>query len=161
MQLIASENSKVQEMSAGAIRSLKNKADWKESSLKFFKKHKSEVEEIISRPLSQKAIGELANDVLSEGMLNGREAAAVLERGFGGHPKDALPTGLHLNDSSQDSSIDTLAAAMKKTSQLTKLALDTLRSYSEKDSEEEKVVDQVARKLLEVLFLIDGIFQKL
>jgi hypothetical protein len=151
-------NSEAREMASDAMRLLKNGGnDWETSSLNFFEIHGLEIRKIIADPLAERCVDELSKKLLMEGEIDGHEAVAFFEKIWGGRPEKAWPARFH----SKDSKIASLPAAMEIAGKLTKLALDNLRSYSEKDLGEEKIINEIAGKLLGVIFQIDSVFSKL
>jgi hypothetical protein len=107
--------------------------------------------------LAQKAISELAKALLIKGSISGYDSILLFEKIWCSRPKKSLPARFH----SKNSEIDSLAAAIKSTSQLTKLALDVLRGYRERDVGEERIIDQIATKLVETLLELEQAFSRL
>jgi hypothetical protein len=158
VQILTWENLKVQKMAAESRLLLKDTAvGWRASLTIFFEKCGTEVKKVVAQPLAQKAIAKLSEKLLSDGTVKGHEAATLFEETWGGKAGQALPGKFH----SKDSKIGSLPAAIKSTSQLTKLALDLLRGYRERDVGEEKIIDQIATKLVETLLELDQAFSRL
>lgn len=157
MEKLAREDSKIQEMKRDARRLLKSlDADWEKPILKFVEKYKLDIEKIISKPRAQEAISKLAKKLLDQGHVNGYEAAAVFEEACGILPEGVQPAKYH----SKNSKIEHLPGALKFLGELIQIGLNALRSYREKNEEEEEIVDQIAAKLVELIFHVNGEFSK-